>query len=321
MSNFKTAIIGAGPVGAILAAFMKKRNEYVTIVDTNREHLDAIRTQGLKVSGISELESRFDNYLYSISELSGVEHDLVIVCLKTPVMQKVMPDLKKVIKKNEKIISFQNGLYTEQFLGEVFGIENVLRVVVNYAGNIIAPGQIRMTFFNKPNHIGSMNNYSREFGEIFAKVLTEAGLDTFWAEDIRKEEWIKVILNSALSPITAITGLTMKAAMDFQDTRLLVEKSLLEGILLAKRIGYDFSPHFFEYGIEYLSKAGYHKPSMRIDIENCVDTEISFLNEKIVEYGNIYDVPTPVNTALANLVKGMELENRNRLKTQKDKQK
>ena len=55
-----------------------------------------------------------------------------------------------------------------------------------------------------------------------------------------------------------------------------------------------------------MSKAGNHKPSMLMDIENKRRTEIDFINGKFVEYGVQAGIETPYNNSLKSLVKGLE---------------
>ena len=54
--------------------------------------------------------------------------------------------------------------------------------------------------------------------------------------------------------------------------------------------------------LNILQKAGDHKPSMLIDIENGVKTEIDQLNGKIVKYGKKYGIDTPLNQGITALI-------------------
>ena len=67
-------------------------------------------------------------------------------------------------------------------------------------------------------------------------------------------------------------------------------------------LGWDFYPH----AIEYMRKAGDHKPSMLMDIENNRRTEIDFMNGKFIEYGVQSGVETPYNIMIRSLVKAIE---------------
>ena len=67
-------------------------------------------------------------------------------------------------------------------------------------------------------------------------------------------------------------------------------------------LGWDYYPH----AMEYMRKAGDHKPSMLMDIENNRRTEIDFMNGKFVDYGEQAGIDTPYNATLKALVKGLE---------------
>jgi 2-dehydropantoate 2-reductase len=69
-----------------------------------------------------------------------------------------------------------------------------------------------------------------------------------------------------------------------------------------------FDEGFFEHGVQYLKKAGYHKPSMLQDIEREAPTEIDWINRKIVEHGRAHSLKTPYNSTIAALIKGLEME-------------
>ena len=49
-----------------------------------------------------------------------------------------------------------------------------------------------------------------------------------------------------------------------------------------------------------------HKASMLQDIEARRQTEIDYLNGGIVRFGEIYGVATPLNAAIATLIRGVE---------------
>jgi len=98
----------------------------------------------------------------------------------------------------------------------------------------------------------------------------------------------------------------MREMMDFEPTRFLVEETLREGIEVAAVNGVVFDEGFFEHGVQYLEKAGYHKTSMHVDIEQRSLTEIDWLNGKIVERGLEHGLQTPYNTTLMALIKGLE---------------
>lgn len=99
----------------------------------------------------------------------------------------------------------------------------------------------------------------------------------------------------------------MKQMMVFKDTRALTEAILREGIEVAAANNIHFKPNFLDFCMEYLDKAGHHRTSMHVDIEKKNPTEISFINDKIVQYGKAKGVPTPINSTIVSLIRGSEL--------------
>lgn len=299
-------IIGAGPVGSILGAYLSKGGQDVILVDILQEHLDVIKQYGLTISGLASLKAQVKDVCYNVTGLKQFTLDCLFICVKAPVLKTIMPEVKQVISDFTYVISFQNGADTEEVIAGYLGKAYILRVVINYAGNFIEPGHIRMSFFNKPNYIGAMSSETEAIAKKIAQMMTAAGLDTEVTSQIKKYVWEKVLLNSSISPVCALTGLTMQQAMDSTTTYHIIEENLREGIAVAEALGYKYDTDFLQYCMQYLRKAGHHKTSMNIDIENKRPTEIDFLNRKIVDYGKKNNIPTPYNDTMVALIKGKE---------------
>jgi 2-dehydropantoate 2-reductase len=270
--------------------------------------MQEIKMNGLSVTGYREMNVSFpkENICCGINELSK-NLDVIFISVKASVLHNVLPILKNVVKSDVTLISLQNGLDNEDLIADIFGAENTLRIVVNYAGNLIDNGKVRMSFFNAPNYIGMIEPSAEKKARTFAKIITESDLETTFTSKIKKYEWEKIILNAALSPVCALTRRTMKQMMVFNDTRALTEAILREGIEVAAANNIHFKPNFLEFCMEYLDKAGHHRTSMHVDIEKRNPTEIDFINDKIVKYGKSKGISTPINSTIVSLIRGSEL--------------
>lgn len=309
MNKNKFGIIGAGPVGSIMAAHLAKAGHDVTLIDILQAHMDEIKRNGLSITGVKVIKVPFlkSNICYGIDELSGKELDYIFISVKASVLPQILPILKQVVQPGITYISLQNGLDNEELIADVFGKKNTLRIVVNYAGNLIDNGKIRMSFFNPPNYIGMMDPQAEKKAKELADIITKADLETTFTNDIKRYEWEKIILNAALSPVCALTRRTMKQMMEFKDTRSLAEAILRESIEVAAANGIHYEPDFLKFCMSYLDKAGHHRTSMHVDIEKNNPTEISFINDKIVKYGKKKGIPTPINSTIVSLIRGSEL--------------
>ena len=302
-------IIGMGPVGSILAAHLAKSGEDVVAEDILEKILSKIRKDGLNISGITKLTAKIDKTANSISELAEYDPGVVFIATKACILKHVLPQLKRVYTPNMKIVSYQNGSDNERIIAETLGIDTTYRVIINYAGNTISPGNVSMNWFQPPNYIGALHKgeyATDETTKYIAKVMTASGLQTEEAPDIKKHVWKKTVLNSALCSICAMTGQTMKEAMESEYSRNLAVKMLEEGLEVARADGYDFGPEALTQFTSYLEKGEAHKPSMLIDVENKRPTEVDFMSGAIARYGERYRIPTPVNSTFTNLLKAIE---------------
>ncbi len=309
-------IVGIGPIGGILAARLIQAGHEVTLIDIAFQRLEAMKKEGLKVLDPREqmggdLMVQPELICPGLGQLEN-EVDILFLAVKTYILERVIPDLKKVHSRypDLKVVSFQNGLDCEELIAEAIGPESVLRTVVNYAGGIAGDNELEVTFFTGSNHIGAMEATNIPLARELAGILTTAGLRTDYTDNIKLYEWQKTALNAALAPVTALTGLTMKECMDHPRLREVVATLLREGMDEAVQLGLEFPEDFFDQGLAYLEKGGYHKPSMLIDVELGLPTEIDALNGKIAEYGRSRDA-AHYNRTITALVKGLELRNKN----------
>ncbi len=307
MKKEKFVIIGAGPVGSILAAHLIQGGHDVTLVDIIRAHLDKMRTDGLVINGKTALTVPITKTFETVDDLvrTGQKFDYAFVCVKTPIIRIILGSLPRILTDGGTVISFQNGLDTGADMTEVLSPERILRGVVNYAGNMNGMGSASLTFFHPPNYMGAAipgNESAEERAKVLAALMTEADLHTEFTAQIRKYVWAKVIRNAALMPISALTGMNMTQAMETEKSRRLVERLLTECIAVARAEGFEFDQAYYDESLTYLSNGGAHKPSMLYDVREGQITEIGFLNHKIAKYGEKHGVDVTYNRVIADLV-------------------
>ncbi len=299
-------VVGGGAIGTMLSAYLGAAGHRVVVSDVLEHVLEAIERDGVAVDGVGEARSRVAQTCRGVAAMAEHRPDLVFVCVKAPVLAVIGEELAQVCGPETVVVSFQNGLDTELEIAKAVGSARTLRTVVNFAGGLPKPGQAHMVFFHKPNYTGAIEPAGEPAAQDVAELLTACGLETAFTTDIRRYVWEKVILNCGLSPVCALTGQMMREAMTLQPTVDLVEDILREGIAVATADGCQFPDGFLEHCVGYLSSAGFHKPSMLVDVEASSKTEIDYLSAKIAEYGQRHGVPAPVNATITRLVNGID---------------
>jgi len=302
-------VIGLGPVGSILAAHLAQSGADVVVQDAMPNIRLKVKQEGINISGIVKIAAKIEKVANSIPELAQFGTQIIFIVTKACYLKNVLPEIKKIYKPEMKIASFQNGLDNERFIAEQLGIETAYRIAINFAGNTVGPGNAVMNWFQPPNYVGAFHKGKYTTDQTtrqIADILTAAGLKTEEAGNIKRDVWEKTILNAALCSICAVTGQTMKQAMELEHSRRLAIKIIEEGLRVAKADGYDFGADALARYTAYLEKGGAHKPSMLIDVENKRPTEVDFISGAIARYGEKYKIPTPVNSIFTNILKATE---------------
>ena len=80
------AIIGAGPVGCILAAFLAKEGYQVTLCDVIPELLEPARDPGIHIEGAENLLQPISKTCTHIDELANDPPDVIFLTVKANAM-------------------------------------------------------------------------------------------------------------------------------------------------------------------------------------------------------------------------------------------
>ena len=110
-------IIGAGGMGALFGAILSIGGLQVTLVDRDIEHVEAIRSHGLHISGFAG--DRLQQIVIE-TEIGAIKRaDLVLVQCKGTSTSEVAESLRPLAASGAVIISFQNGLGNEEIFSEI----------------------------------------------------------------------------------------------------------------------------------------------------------------------------------------------------------
>ncbi len=112
--------------------------------------------------------------------------------------------------------------------------------------------------------------------------------------------------NASTNPVGALTLLHHGAATRFPPTGALFNALISEGEAVAKALGIQLHGDPRALVQKGANAPGKHKASMLQDILAKRQTEVDFMNGAIAESGEKLGVPTPLNRALWQLVKGLE---------------
>ena len=310
-NKINIGIVGLGPIGMVLAVKLKEAGCNVALCDKDEYKIKKIKEEGITLENVFETTTIFDRVHTSITEMADLDLDYLVFSLKSYHTPSAAKEAESLISEKLCVISAQNGIDIERLLFPVFGENKTMRLIINFAGGLIAPNKVKVTFFTPPNYIGSVDDNCSNEAEIFAWLLDNIGFTTKKVSsfELVKYAWEKTILNSSLSAICGVGRLTMSEAISDPETAELVEQIINESVEVAEKEKIHFPDDFVRKCMAYLKKGGDHFPSLAVDLINNRQTEIDYMNGKFVEYGKKHYVKTSLNLAFTNMVKAMSNKN------------
>jgi len=303
MALLKICIIGCGAVGSLFAAHLAHRGEAeVWAYDVWKDHIDAINKNGLRLSGAADLTAKL-RASSNAKELPRCDYG--IVATKAIHTRGAIAQAARAFDDDSVVCSVQNGVGNEEIIAE--HVRYVIRGTTFPAGHLIAPGHIGFDI-KGDTWIGPFEPTNTPMAKVeeLAGLITRSGMNVIPLKDARGAQWTKLIFNASTNPVGALTQLHHGAATRFAPTGQLFNDMIAEGEAVAKALGIELHGDPRALVQKGADAPGKHKASMFQDTSARRQTEVDFMNGAIVHWGEKCGVPTPLNKAVWELVKGLE---------------
>jgi len=306
-------IVGAGAIGGLYAAYLAKVAE-VTVLDTNPDHVCAIRRDGLRLTGLTDSVAKPAAFA-SAAEMGSRRFEAVILLVKSHATRAAFASIRPELEGRPVLVTLQNGMGNVEVLEGLCDLD-VAHGVSFEAARYDGPGRVHHLVHGEESWLGPARGKVESVAWLGA-LMTEAGLPTRVVGDPRGAIWGKFIFNSVMNPIGAIVQGVNAARYEVPEMRALIDDMAAECVLVAKALGIklEFDPMYlvkkFRSGEIPLSK---HGGSMAQDIEAGRETELEAMTGYVVRKAKELGVPAPVSESVYRLAKGVEYAARERLR-------
>ena len=297
----KVIVLGAGAMGCLFGAAFHGAGADVTLVDVNREHVDAINAHGLEV----DLRGGVETLPIRAAMPDGVSEpvDLVLVFTKTFHTAAALEGIAPAIGDGTHLLSLQNGLGNDRRLAGFVSDDRVLVGASMLPSDMVGPGRIR-------SHGEGHSKLYPAFGgdtamaEKIAHLLSEGGLETVLDPQIHQAIWSKAIFNAAMNPLCALTRRTPGFLGANAEARETIAAVVAEGVAAAHASGVEIDAQpILDLTETSMTDHADHEASMLQDIKAGRRTEVDAINGAIVEAACDHGLAAPVTQTLWHLVK------------------
>jgi 2-dehydropantoate 2-reductase len=299
----RIAVIGAGAMGSVFGARLQSPGVEVVLFDINEQHIQAIRARGLLLGEAAG--ERLVPIAATARIAEVVDADLALVLVDGNATAAVAPLLPGVLAKNGVALTLQNGIGNVEALAAVLGTERVIAGSTFNSAAFIAPGHVRHTNIG-PTVIGRLDGPPTDRVRALAARLSAAGFPTTASDNAMGHLWSKFVLNCAINPVAALTGLRPGEIARHPPTARLLERLLDEILAVTAAKGVrlpeaDPRSRVLDHAFER-----YNRPSMLQHVEGGRRTEIEVLNGALVREANALGISVPYNEAIWAAVSGID---------------
>lgn len=290
----EVVVFGAGSLGSLVGGLLARTAD-VTLVGRD-PHVAAVRDDGLRVSGIEKFVVHPD----ATTDGEGLAGDLAVITVKafdTPVAARALAtgDIGAVL-------SLQNGMGNEDVLADHL-VCPVLAGTTTHGALLRDPGHVEWTGRGEVV-LGGWRPSETPRIEQTATAFDAAGLRPQVEPDMRYQLWLKLAVNAAINPVTALARVR-NGALRSGPAADLAQQAAREVASVARANGVDLADATATERARSVAEAtAENRSSMYEDVASGSRTEIDHINGYAVERAP--ETGLPVNGVLTALVRAWE---------------
>ena len=300
----RIAVIGPGALGTLFSGLLALAGHDVGLVARRRDVAEQIARDGVIVErdGVQRRSAVWTSL--AGDEVPAVE--VILVLVKSFDTDGAAHAALPILAADGMVASLQNGLGNAERLAAVVGPERVLAGVTSQGATLLGVGHTRHAGFG-PSYLTEVQGGAGARAQRLASMLSEAGIPTQAEQELGPLVWGKLVSNVAINPLSALTGRRNGQLLDSPETTSLFDEAVREAAAVAHALGIVFA---FDDAVAHAHRIAeitrVNRSSMLQDVERRRPTEIDAISGAVIELGARLGVPTPTNSVLYRLIKGIE---------------
>jgi len=328
------AFVGAGAIGCYVGGRMALAGIDVTLVDPWGDHVDAIKRNGVTLSGTQgEATARVHAlHVHEVQSLLEKPIDVAFVTVKSYDTEWATLLVRDYLATSAFAVSLQNGINEERIarhlgwgrtLGCIASTIGVSLVGPGHAVRHYQPGGASYTIFRVGEVHGRITPRARAVAAMLRAVDSADVTSDLWGE-----RWGKVTANSMHNGLAAITGLTHLGIYSGREPRRVAIRLGAEAVRVGRALGYNVASirdipmdmlesaaagdeqalaateQRMEAWTARMTQEG--RPSTAQDVIKGRRTEIDAINGLVVDAAKDAGIDVPCQRTMVELVKRVE---------------
>lgn len=290
-------VVGPGAMGLMHAAYLARHGLDVVLLDHRPDRADRLAASGIR------LETEEGDWQVQVPCRAQADFGparLVIVFVKAYATRPALLHARPLIGPETALLTLQNGLGNLEILQEFQSPEQVLAGTTSSGANLLGEGHVHVAAVGQTVLGGSG-------ADALAELFSSAGLPATTTEDVQSVLWRKAVVNSAINPLTALTGLRNGQLLDIPALRDLLRQVAQESAQVGHRLGHALCSATLPEEVEGICRlTANNRSSMLQDLSSGRRTEVDQISGAIVRAAQRSGLAAPLNATLAGLVRAAE---------------
>ena len=326
----KIAIMGPGAVGSFVGAHFVREGEDVTFIDMWPEHVETMRSKGLRAS------SSYDDFTVPVNAMHLTDaqniqelFDIALITVKSYDTEWATHFIKRYVKPDGFFVSIQN-CWNDPVIAGIVGPERALGSVASHIevalwepGHVNRGGEMGRdhdhVVFRVGEHNGQITTRSQKIAGMLDRIDAAYASDNLWGE-----RWSKLCQNGMGNAISAMSAMGSQELAQDPRCRSIRIHLAKEGALVGLAQGLNVvdmngkparlwseadKGDVFEELDDFMSTRGGSTnwlASMAQDVKKGRRSEIDYMNGLICQKGREVGVATPFNDAIVDAMHGID---------------
>lgn len=290
-------IVGLGAIGSIYAKIFKD-SEFINLkilVDDKR--FSRYQEEGRVINSI-----RYD-FSYVLPNKTDFVADLIIIATKNSGFQFALENIKNFIGKNTVIISLMNGIESEERLKGKYPSANILKSF--YVGGASMRQGNSITYHNIGDIVlGAENNEQNDALKKVTELFRMCNISHKISNNIDYELWKKLMLNVGVNQVSGAYKADYGKIKNSPELLSKIKKLMEEVVKISVALGINLKHEDLNSAFDViLNQNDNAQTSMLQDVFSGHKTEVELFAGTIIELGKKFNIDTPENKKIYNILK------------------
>jgi 2-dehydropantoate 2-reductase len=313
----RVAVLGAGAIGSSLAADLTRAGHDVTVIDQWPAHVEAMRTDGLRIQ-IPDEEVQTPVRALHVCDLASanLQFDIVLLAVKSNDHRWMAELIKPYLKDDGVLVGVQNGM-NDDSLASIVGRERTVGCVVELSAEIFTPGRVKRNTTRKTTWfaVGELDGFYTPRVKGIEALLSNVGRCDV-TNNIYGAKWTKLIANTMTMGPFGLLGLGNSEAAKLPGMFDISVRLGKESLAVGTALGYRIEPIFGLRADEFAGSSdenlvtamktllGHVSRGRTAPIHDHIKgrtSEMEYIPGLVARKGRELGIPTPCNDAVVEI--------------------